>query len=216
MGAYRIYGNGAAASVGAGVERREVRLFGRGVPAVRPARRGGWTLIEILVVIAVIAVLAGLTIPVASSMVASARAVRCASGLRAFGQAFQVYRQQNRDLYPFAAGPVDLRAGRVAPLDALSPHLDVPMPTWDGTTMNVSEPYRCPADREWAADTGFSYFYIPIIAMGMWAAESGPSVAIVEFSRKLGEKPQEPLLVDLEAVHQRGSNKLRVDGSVTR
>lgn len=214
MDADRIRGDDDCVRVGAdGPASRFVR---RGVRAVPAASRGGWTLIEILVVIAVIAVLVGLTIPVASSVVGSARATRCASGLRAFGQAFQAYRQQNRDLYPFAAGPVDLRSGQVAPLDALSPHMDVALPTWDGVTMNVSEPYRCPADRKRAADSGFSYFYRSIEAMGMWAAESGPSLAIVEFSRKLGDKPKEQLLVDFDAVHQRGFNRLLVDGSVTR
>lgn len=217
MGSDRRRDLAVGADAGDHARRASCGAFASGVRTLPAARAGGgWTLIEVLVVITVIAVLAGLSIPVAGSMVSSARAARCAAGLRGFGQAFQAYRQANHDLYPFANGWVDVRVGRIAPLDALAPHLDVPLPTWDGQAIMVNEPYRCPADRLRAADTGFSYFYLPQQAMSTWAAASDRNVAIVEYSRKLGEKPKEILLLDFDGVHAGRFNNLRVDGSVTR
>lgn len=65
--------------------------------------RRGFTLIEILVVIAIIALLAGLTFPVLSRAREGGRRTACMNNLRQLGLAFQQYTQDSGGRYPFAA-----------------------------------------------------------------------------------------------------------------
>ena len=62
-------------------------------------RKLGFTLVETLVVISIIAVLAGLLFPVFASARRSARRTVCISQLRQIGLALQMYRQDNEE-YP--------------------------------------------------------------------------------------------------------------------
>lgn len=67
----------------------------------------GFTLIEILVVLAIIGLLAGLLFPVFSSARDSARTTSCASNLKQIGQAITLYVQDNNQRYPLAAQPLN-------------------------------------------------------------------------------------------------------------
>ena len=62
---------------------------------------GAFTLVELLVVIAVIAILAGLLLPLLARAKASARSVQCKNHLRQMGLALQMYVDGNRDTYPY-------------------------------------------------------------------------------------------------------------------
>ena len=65
-----------------------------------------FTLVELLVVVAVIAVLAGLLIPALSAAKARALRIACLSNVKQFGLAFQLYAQDNRDrVLPNMDGP---------------------------------------------------------------------------------------------------------------
>ena len=67
-------------------------------------KRGAFTLVEILVVIGIVALLAGILLSVFSRARNSARTASCASNLRQIGAAFQMYVTDHRGSYP----PVDV------------------------------------------------------------------------------------------------------------
>lgn len=70
---------------------------------LRHFRRGptrGFTLIELLVVIAIIAILASILFPVFAQAREAARKTSCSSNARQLGVAFQMYLQDNDEIFP--------------------------------------------------------------------------------------------------------------------
>jgi prepilin-type N-terminal cleavage/methylation domain-containing protein/prepilin-type processing-associated H-X9-DG protein len=63
-------------------------------------QRRAFTLLELLVVISVVAILAGLLLPSLGQAKARAQAVKCRSNLHQVGLALQIYIGDNRDIYP--------------------------------------------------------------------------------------------------------------------
>lgn len=66
----------------------------------RPVRSGGFTLVEILVVIGVLAVLMGLILPVLARARAEGRRTACKSNLGQIAKAAQMYAGEHNSIYP--------------------------------------------------------------------------------------------------------------------
>lgn len=66
----------------------------------RSLLRRGFTLIELLVVVGIIAVLAGLLIPVVGVVRRMANDIKCGNNLQQIGAAIEVYKSENDDVFP--------------------------------------------------------------------------------------------------------------------
>ena len=69
-------------------------------PHARPSPRSGFTLIDLLVVIAIIAILAGMLLPALARAKESGRRAKCASNLHNMGLAFIMYADDNESWIP--------------------------------------------------------------------------------------------------------------------
>ncbi|MGP1272806.1 MAG: type II secretion system protein [Phycisphaerales bacterium] len=139
-------------------------------------RRPGFSLIELLVTIAIIAILIGILLPVLPLARDAARRVACGATLRSVGQAVEMYKGENKELYPVARymprpwlrideSDFNLPEGSFEEFDSSLPERLASF--LDGG----SELWKCPGDRvvhavEWTDDRGqnriggTSYTYI--------------------------------------------------------
>lgn len=146
-------------------------------------RLRGWTVMELLVSIAVIAILIGIALPVYSLAIESARRVDCRINLRTLHQATQMYRDDHGGAMPYADQGIFVRYDLVAPADALAPYLGgvAPRLNADGE-VTTSAPYMCRSDRErWMRD-GTSYVYTPHVFLAI----SGVSSVTQMYEREPG------------------------------
>lgn len=65
----------------------------------------GFTLVELLVVVAIIGILAALLFPLGKSMMEKGNSTKCISNLRQIGGAIQQYSADNDGFFPYSAGP---------------------------------------------------------------------------------------------------------------
>lgn len=124
--------------------------------------RSGFTLVELLVVIAVLALLAGLLLPVLAAAPEKARRANCMSNLRQIHLALAMYADDHNDWLPpkfevkkTALKPEDLAKGKQLQTltngihRVLAPYLggpEAPVPTAEGDYAGARV-FQCPSDR---------------------------------------------------------------------
>ena len=103
------------------------------------SRRNGFTLIEVLVVIAIIAILAAILFPVFAKAREKARQSSCLSNLKQIGTSVMMYAQDYDEMYPMSYQDVSSGAGSA---------LQIPM-TWPNRLqpyIKNQQLYKCPSD----------------------------------------------------------------------
>lgn len=161
---------------------------------MKASHKKGFTLTELLIVIAIIAVLGGIAYPVSMSAIAKSREATCLSNLRSIGVGLQGYLQDNGNRLPeLALG----RDGKGSPEPVLETVL---LPYVENAAA-----FHCPADKEEFAKTGCSYNWnitqngLPISKVAFFGIEDRPEAV--------------PLVSDKESWHPSGTNFLYADSS---
>lgn len=124
--------------------------------ATGPTGQAGFSLMELLVVISIVAILIGILMPVLSAARVRASKVTCMANLRQVGVGIQAYVNANKDHFPRA---------RYMPPPFLSADSDPPLNTLldfhllDAAQGKAREVYKCPSDSQVFALGGMSYMY---------------------------------------------------------
>jgi len=111
----------------------------------------GFTMMETLVVVAIVAVLAGIAWPVARSFVDRANEAECLGKVRSLGVALQSYLQDHNNVMPMLK---DARSSKTEDVPVLDTVL---LPYVDG----AAQVFQCPADKEVFGKSGCSYTWNP-------------------------------------------------------
>lgn len=158
-----------------------------------------FTLVELLVVIGIIAVLAGLITPVALKASREAKRAACLGKLRGLGVSLEAYLGDHLGVMPM------LEMGRT------SESQDVPvLETILKDYVSGSDAFQCPADEELYAKTGSSYFWN--------STQSGLRKHQLNMMGTRDQPEIVPLIFDKEAFHPnpKGVNFLYADASASR
>ncbi len=99
--------------------------------------QSGFSLLELLVTISIIAVLLGITLPVLPRVRDSARRTACAANYHGIAQAFQIYKDEHEQKFP---------AARYMPPPWLSGDEDPPLRVALEGYIDSMEAWRCPGD----------------------------------------------------------------------
>ncbi len=182
-----------------------------GVSSLRRRSGGGaFTLIELLVVIAIIATVMAFVLPSLGKSREAARRVKCLANLRAFGPAFEMFRNDSKEMLP-RASPYPGVVGGGGPVDPaihealggyLSTNPNIKDPD-NPTLYKKTDPYFCPSDNDAEAGTatGISYFYwggALMYAREIFAADQNPTFTVTRFYEG---NPKFPVLADVKKFH---------------
>lgn len=155
-------------------------------------KQRGFTLMEMLVVLAVIAALAGIGIPLGRSVLAKSREAACLNQLRGLGVALEGFLQENQQTLP------ELAAGRSSKSDDF-PVLETVLLPYIGSP----DAFKCPQDHAEFVKSGSSY---------LWnSTQSGLRVSQLSFFGIKDRPDKIPLISDKEAWHPAGTNFLYAD-----
>ena len=163
-----------------------------------------FTLVELLVVMAILGILAGLLVPAVGRSVEASRSTACLSNLRQVGIALQSYLHDNADRLPVMH---DRRAStNAAEVAAQKGTVDLVLTPWLGDPAVL----RCPSDRAGVfVRTRSSYAWNSLL--------NGQPASRLEILGVAFDPHQVPVFFDKEAYHRargerRGVNYLYADG----
>jgi len=163
--------------------------------------RSGFTLIEILVVLAITAVLAGLAFPAFQRVKVNARAATCTANLKNLGAGLGLYLIDHDDVFP------TLAPAR-ADFSDLTPTIDTVLLEYVGAI----DVFRCPADRDQLFETsGTSYFWNSTL--------NGQHAARLNFLGLVKDDVGIPVISDKENFHQRRGDEVNIlyaDGHIDK
>jgi len=159
----------------------------------------GFTLTEILIVVAIIIALAALVIPISRSAIAKSRQGACLGNLRQIGIGLESYLQDHNDTMPVLEAGRKSKDGEAAVLEVLlAQYIETP------------DTFHCPADREKYAESGSSY---------LWnSTQNGQHKLSLKFFNVSDNPGLIPLVTDKEAWHpgKSGVNILYADYSAAK
>ena len=158
--------------------------------------RSGFTLLELLIVVVIIAVLAGISVPVGRSLLGKSREAACLGNLRDLGVGLQLYLQDNNQMLPTLALASEGEDSDMPVLETiLLPYL---------VEKNI---FHCPADKKEFEETGSSYSWN--------TTQNGLHITKVSFFGNDSRPESVPLIFDKEAWHPSGTNFLYADSSAS-
>lgn len=154
----------------------------------------GFTLVEVLVVLAIIGALAAIIYPISRSMIGRSREAACLTNLRVLGVGLQTYLQEHNDKMP------ELAAGRASKTENL-PVLEILLLPY----LETPAVFHCPSDSEEFQKSGSSY---------LWnATQNGRHVTQLALFGIKDRPDKIPLIYEKESWHPSGMNFLYGDMS---
>lgn len=173
--------------------------------------QNGFTLVEVLVVVAILGVLASLVMPSVSKVIERAQSVTCMNNLRQIGIAFTSYAAENDGTFPYIEPneenpvyPDDQGFDAQPILERLQPY---------GLTVQA---LKCPADTAANNSSGSAYFttrgssyqWCPVV-------DGEEQISAMVYGRRGARKARlarTRICMDFEAVHFNRCNRLYADG----
>ena len=157
-------------------------------------RPRGFTLTEMLVVLAIVGTLAGIGYPLVRSFIGKSRQAACLNNLRALGTGLESYLQDHGQRLPTLAAARALKTEDVPVLETvLLPYLDSP------------DAFKCPEDSAIFTKSGSSYaWFTPV---------NGQLVSQLAVFAIKDRPDQIPLIHDKEGWHPGGPNLLYADST---
>jgi prepilin-type N-terminal cleavage/methylation domain-containing protein len=193
---------------------------------LRCVRGGGFTIIEMIVVVVIITLLVSILLPALGSARREARRVKCLVNLRSFGTALQMYMEESKGLLPRVLPLHDTTWGGndAGLLTVLERYMSVRAPYRSdpsdvSSELVVADVFRCPMDVEQSwKKTGTSYEYWAgslMIAREIFRADPNPPLSVTKFYEGSRDFP---VMADAGQWHRgsgqpRGQNALFYGGS---
>jgi prepilin-type N-terminal cleavage/methylation domain-containing protein/prepilin-type processing-associated H-X9-DG protein len=120
--------------------------------------QGGFTLVELLVVIGIIALLISILLPSLGRAREQAKQIQCLSNLRQLGNAFVMYFNENKNFFPKSAPTTGARGEDFIAWRTTSDLNDSSIAKYMGTPINPMF-FRCPTDPNYE-QRSFQYSYV--------------------------------------------------------
>ena len=164
----------------------------------------GFTLIELMVVIGIIGLLIGITVPSLGKARVQAKRTKCMTNLRAIGQGIQAYLNANNDRY-FYAAEFPSTEEEVAEAEDREPY----PPIWEALEIELGRAkkvFHCPSDRNTKnRELGGSTYFETEGTSYEWRSQfNGQMVGRDDLTHATGAglgAADAPMMFDFEAFH---------------